>query len=113
MLREDFANATGADVRAAIRSKQWTRTTHGLARGFYQANLAILPEKYAFDFLRFCQRNPKPCPIIDVTDPGDPEAKFAAPGSDLRTDLSGYRLYRDGAWSAIFAISGAAIMWVS
>lgn len=98
MFRNEFSGATGAEVRHAIRTKRWTRTTHGLARGFYQANLAILPEKYAFDFLRFCQRNPKPCPIIDVTDPGDPEAKIAAPGSDLRSDLSGYRIYRDGAF---------------
>src|SRR5690606_9499702 len=64
--------------------------------GDVQANLAIVPEAYAFDFQRFCQRNPKPCPIIDVTDPGDPEAHIAAPGSDLRTDLSSYRIYRDG-----------------
>ncbi|MCC7276437.1 MAG: putative hydro-lyase [Alphaproteobacteria bacterium] len=96
MLRQDLANATGAAVRAAVREGRWTRTTHGVANGFVQANLAIVPERYAFDFLRFCQRNPKPCPIIDVTDPGDPEARIAAPGSDLRTDLPGYRVYRDG-----------------
>jgi uncharacterized protein YcsI (UPF0317 family) len=96
MRREDFAHASGADVRAAIRAGRWTRTTHGLAKGYVQANLAIVPERYAFDFLRFCQRNPKPCPLLDVTDPGNPEATIAAPGSDLRTDLSGYRIYRDG-----------------
>jgi uncharacterized protein YcsI (UPF0317 family) len=58
--------------------------------------MAIVPERHAFDFLRFCQRNPKPCPVIDVTDPGDPEARFAAPGSDVRVDLPGYRVFRDG-----------------
>ena len=58
--------------------------------------MAIVRERYAFDFLRFCQRNPKPCPVIDVTDPGDPEASSSAPGSDIRTDLPGYCIFRDG-----------------
>jgi uncharacterized protein YcsI (UPF0317 family) len=96
MLREQYARATGAELRQAVREGRWTRTTHGLARGFVQANLAIVPERYAFDFLRFCQRNPKPCPLLEVTDPGDPVACIVAPGSDLRTDLPGYRVYRDG-----------------
>ena len=96
LLRKDLANADGKAVRAEARSGQWRRATHGLARGYVQANMAIVPERYAFDFLRFCQRNPKPCPVIDVTDPGDPEARFAAPGSDLRVDLPGYRVFREG-----------------
>ena len=96
LLRKDLANADGKEVRAAARNGRWTRATHGLARGYVQANMAIVPERYAFDFLRFCQRNPKPCPVIDVTDPGDPEARFAAPGSDLRVDLPGYRVFREG-----------------
>lgn len=96
MLRSELANATGPEIRAAIRSKRWTRTTHGIGNGLVQANLAIVPEKYAFDLMRFCVRNPKPCPIIDVTEPGNPEASRVAVGSDLRTDLSGYRVYRDG-----------------
>lgn len=96
LLRKDLANSDGKAVRAAARSGQWRRATHGLARGYVQANMAIVPARYAFDFLRFCQRNPKPCPVIDVTDPGDPEARFAAPGSDLRVDLPGYRVFREG-----------------
>ena len=96
LLREDLANVSGRDVRAAARSGQWRRATHGLARGYVQANMAIVPKRYAFDFMLFCQRNPKPCPVIDVTDPGDPEARFAAPGSDVRVDLPGYRVFRDG-----------------
>jgi uncharacterized protein YcsI (UPF0317 family) len=96
LLREDLANVSGRDVRAAARSGQWRRATHGLARGYVQANMAIVPKRYAFDFMLFCQRNPKPCPVIDVTDPGDPEARFAAPGSDVRIDLPGYRVFRDG-----------------
>jgi uncharacterized protein YcsI (UPF0317 family) len=96
LLREDLAHRTGADVRAAARAERWNRATHGLARGYLQANLAIVRERYAFDFLRFCQRNPKPCPVIDVTDPGNPEPSHAAPGSDIRTDLPGYSIYREG-----------------
>jgi uncharacterized protein YcsI (UPF0317 family) len=96
LLREDLASASGRDVRAAARSGQWRRATHGLARGYVQANMAIVPKRYAFDFMLFCQRNPKPCPVIDVTDPGDPEARVAAPGSDVRVDLPGYRVFRDG-----------------
>jgi len=61
-----------------------------------QTNLVILPYSSAFDFLRFCQRNPKPCPLIEVTDPGDPEPKLTAKGADLRTDLPRYRVYRNG-----------------
>jgi uncharacterized protein YcsI (UPF0317 family) len=94
--RRDLAGASAAEVRQAIRDGRWTSFTHGLANGYVQANLAIVPERYAFDFMRFCHRNPKPCPLIDVTDPGDPEPKVAAAGADLRTDLSGYRVYRDG-----------------
>jgi len=96
LLREDLVNASGRDARAAARSGHWRRATHGLARGYVQANMAIVPKRYAFDFMLFCQRNPKPCPVIDVTDPGDPEARFAAPGSDVRVDLPGYRVFRDG-----------------
>lgn len=96
LVRADLECATGADVRAAARNGRWNRATHGLARGYLQANLAIVRERHAFDFLRFCQRNPKPCPVIDVTDPGDPEPACAAPGSDIRTDLPGYCIYRDG-----------------
>ena len=87
---------TGREIRSACRSGSLTGPTPGLAAGFVQANLVILPQDWAFDFLLFCQRNPKPCPLIDVTDAGDPEPKFAAPGADLRTDLPGYRVWHHG-----------------
>jgi uncharacterized protein YcsI (UPF0317 family) len=96
LRREDLGAGTAAEVRAAIRAGLWRGTAHDMARGYIQANLAILPEAQALDFLRFCLRNPKPCPLLDVTDTGDPEARQVAPGSDLRTDLSRYRIYRDG-----------------
>jgi uncharacterized protein YcsI (UPF0317 family) len=92
----DLTRATGAAVRAACRAGTLTGPTSGLALGYVQANLVIVPEEHAFDFLLFCQRNPKPCPLLDVTEPGDPEPKGVAPGADLRTDLPAYRVWRDG-----------------
>ena len=92
----DLRNATGADVRAASRRGSLTTPTPGLALSYVQANLVVLPRDWAFDFLLFCQRNPKPCPLLDVTEAGDPEPKAVAPGSDLRTDLPAYRVWKHG-----------------
>ncbi|MCX5735688.1 MAG: putative hydro-lyase [candidate division NC10 bacterium] len=85
------------EVRQQIREGKWRRPTAGLAPGFVQTNLAILPRDLAFDFLLFAQRNPKPCPVIEVTDVGSPEPKLSAPGADLRTDVPKYCIYRNGA----------------
>jgi uncharacterized protein YcsI (UPF0317 family) len=92
----DLSQASGADVRAACRRGTLQSPTPGLALGYVQANLVIVPKELAFDFLLFCQRNPKPCPLLDVTEPGDPEPRLVAPGADLRTDLPRYRVYRHG-----------------
>jgi uncharacterized protein YcsI (UPF0317 family) len=92
----DLTHAPGAAARAACRAGALTGPTPGLALGVVQANLVIVPKEYAFDFLLFCQRNPKPCPLLDVTEAGDPEPKSVAPGADLRTDLPAYRVWREG-----------------
>jgi len=84
------------EIRAEIRAGRWTGVTAGLARGYVQANLAVLPREEAYDFLLFCQRNRRPCPLIEVTDVGSPEPAGVAPGADLRTDLPRYRIYQDG-----------------
>ncbi|HLQ32502.1 MAG TPA: putative hydro-lyase [Chloroflexota bacterium] len=84
------------DIRARIRTGEWTRPTGGLAPGYVQTNMVILPKEQAFDFTVFCQRNPKPCPLLEVTDPGDPEPKMLAPRADLRTDVPRYRVWRNG-----------------
>ena len=85
-----------AEVRRLVRSGEWTGVTAGLAPGHVQANLVILPRDQAFDFLLFCQRNTKPCPLLEVLEPGRVEPTAMAPGADLRTDLPRYRIYRSG-----------------
>jgi uncharacterized protein YcsI (UPF0317 family) len=87
---------TPRDIRALVRAGKLVRPTCGMAPGFVQANLVILPRDEAFDFLIFCQRNPKPCPLLEVLDAGCTEPVGMAPGSDLRTDVGKYRVYRDG-----------------
>ena len=87
---------TPAEVRAAIRAGELDGPTAALAPGFAQANLVVLPEADAFDFLRFCIANPRPCPVLEVLEPGTVEPVQTAPGADLRTDLPRYRVYQRG-----------------
>src|SRR5690606_13020984 len=91
-----MADMNPEKIRQLIRRKKWVKPTSGLATGFVQANLAILPKEMAFEFLLFCQRNPKPCPLIDVTEPGSFIPALSAPNADIRTDLPKYRVYRNG-----------------
>ena len=83
-------------ARARIRSGDHVGPTSGLAPGFAQANLVVLPAEDALDFVRFCVRNPKPCPLLEVTDTGSPQPTSLAPDADLRTDLPLYRVFRAG-----------------
>lgn len=85
-----------ATVRSACREEQHTSQTAGMAPGYAQANLVVVPKELAYDFLVFCHRNPKPCPLLDVTDIGNPEPVQTAPDADLRTDLPRYRVFRHG-----------------
>jgi uncharacterized protein YcsI (UPF0317 family) len=87
---------SAADARAAARRGVWRGTTGGHCPAYQQANLVILLQEAAVEFAAFCTRNPTPCPLIEITPPGDPEPA-SAPGADLRTDLPGYRVYRHGA----------------
>ena len=84
------------EIRSLIRDSKFERPTAGVAPGYVQANLAILPKELAFDFLLFCQRNPKPCPLIEVLEPGQIEVSTTAPKSDIRTDIPLYRVYENG-----------------
>ena len=87
---------SGLAVRLASRSGELTDHTSGLAPGFVQGNLAILPEALAADFLRFCQRNPKPCPLIGVSEVCSPHVPELGADLDLRTDIPLYRVWKDG-----------------
>lgn len=87
---------TPHEVRQTIRSGEWTGQTAGLANGYVQTNLVILPRDEADDFRRFCELNPKPCPLLEMTAPGSPIPERLAPEADLRTDLPRYRVYEAG-----------------
>jgi len=87
---------TPKELRDLIRKGKWDKTTAGLAMGYAQANLVILPEKYAFDFLLFCQRNPKPCPLLEVLEPGEFMTRFLSLDADIRTDIPRYHIYQKG-----------------
>ncbi|MEM9578081.1 MAG: putative hydro-lyase [Pseudomonadota bacterium] len=84
------------DVRHAIRSGAYSSHTAGLGQGYLQANLAIIPERFALDFMRFCQRNPKPCPLTGVSDTGNPMMTTMGQDIDIRRDVPAYNIYRDG-----------------
>ena len=86
--------STPQSARAAFRAGHIAPTA-GMAPGFTQCNLIALPRDWAFDFLLFAQRNPRPCPVLDVTEPGSTTTQLA-PGADLRRDLPLYRIWRDG-----------------
>jgi len=87
---------TGTEIRSAVRQELWTGPTSGEASGYVQANLAILPADWAYDFLLFAQRNPKPCPVLEVGEAGDPRTRIIADGGDIRTDIPRYFIYEKG-----------------
>ncbi len=87
---------TGREARLAIRSGALGGQTAGLAPGYVQGNLAILPASLASDFLRFCQLNPKPCPLLAASTPGDFRLPTLAEDLDIRTDVPRYRVFRRG-----------------
>jgi uncharacterized protein YcsI (UPF0317 family) len=87
-------SAAPAEARERFRAGLKTPTA-AWAPGYAQANLVALPRDYALDFMLFAHRNPKPCPLLDVTDAGSPVTSLA-PGADLRTDLPAYRVWENG-----------------
>ena len=101
-LRRDDTPPPGSGLaaRLAIRAGEHRGPTAGLAPGFVQGNLAILPKLLAADFLRFCQLNPKSCPLIGMSAPGDPRVPVLGEDLDIRTDLPRYRVWRNGKLTA-------------
>ncbi len=92
----NLQTASPEEIRASIRQGALTRPTSGMAKGYVQANVVILPSKYAYDFLKFCFKNPKTCPLLDVSEVGSPSFSKYGKEADIRTDVGLYRLYKDG-----------------
>src|SRR5947208_5991855 len=92
----DRGAETGRRERLRIRSRDFAGPTAGLAPGNVQANLVILPQALAHDFLRFAQANPKPCPVLAVSEAGDPRLPGLGEDLDIRGDLPRYRVWRRG-----------------
>ena len=89
-------SASPVEARHLIRSGEFTAPTSGLCPGYAQANLIVLPKEQAYDFLLFAQRNPKPCPLLEVTEVGAREAAICATDCDIATDFPRYRIYEHG-----------------
>ena len=95
-VQGDFLTWSPLQLRHACRNREWMFGTAGMAPGFVQTNFVALPRALAFEFIGFCIRNPRPCPVLDVTQPGNYEPCATAPGADLRRDLPAYVIYRNG-----------------
>ena len=96
MTATDHTHMTGLEIRSLCRENRFDRPTAGLAQGYVQANLVVLRLSDATVFERFCRLNPSPCPLLEVTKPGQFEPTELAPGADVRTDLPRYRVLRRG-----------------
>lgn len=103
----DKAAMTAAQVREIARTEPMA-TTSGYAAGYMQANLLAVPKEYAFDFLLFAQRNPKSCPIVGVLEAGEFSSALL-PGGDIRTDIPGYRIFKDG--ELVESVNDATDYW--
>jgi len=84
------------EARLLFRAGKYDGYTSSFCAGYIQANLGILPAKYAFDFATYCQRNPKACPLLAIGDVGDPFLPMLGEDLDIRTDVPRYRVFREG-----------------
>lgn len=92
----DYSSMSPCEVRKLIKEQKIAGQTSGMCAGYAQANLCILPKDLAFDFLLFCTRNPRPCPILEVGDAGSRLIKTMADNADVATDFPKYRIWKDG-----------------
>ena len=99
----------GRTLRAEIRAGRFTGQTSGQAPGYVQANLVAVPREAAFEFLLFTQRNPKPCPLLEVVEAGCYAPARLAPEADLRSDVPRYRVFREGRLSE--EVTDAGELW--
>ncbi len=105
----DFDGMSAAEARARFRTNDYIGHTAGIAPGMLQGNVVILPAEYALDFARYCQRNPRPCPLIGVSDTGDPMMRTLGDGIDIRTDVPLYRVYENG--ELVDEVPDIATLW--
>jgi uncharacterized protein YcsI (UPF0317 family) len=91
-----WRDATPADFRREVRAGRFTGPTAGVCRGYVQTNVVILPAEAADEFAEFCRLNPRPCPLVARSEPGEPSFPTAAPDADIRTDVPRYRVFRQG-----------------
>lgn len=87
---------TPLEFRRLVRAAKWQGSTAALCGGYVQANLVIVPQGLAGSFMDFCRQNPKPCPLLEVTEPGQFDRLTLASETDLRTDIPKYLVYRYG-----------------
>ncbi|GEA91878.1 putative hydro-lyase [Leuconostoc mesenteroides] len=87
---------TPTEFRKKVRNNEFQKPTAGMCPGYAQTNLIVLPWEDAYDFLLFAQRNPKPIPILEVTEVGSRELQTLGNDIDVATDFPKYRIYRNG-----------------
>ena len=92
----DYTTMLPSEVRAKIRSGEMSGQTSGMCQGYAQANLVALPREIAYDFLLFAQRNPRACPLLEVSDTGSRQLHEIADNADIATDIPRYRIYEKG-----------------
>lgn len=92
----DYSSANPKEIRNLIRAQKITGQTSGMCAGYAQANLCILPKDLAFDFLLFCTRNPRPCPLLEVGNAGSRQIRDMAENADVATDFPKYRIWKNG-----------------
>jgi uncharacterized protein YcsI (UPF0317 family) len=97
LSEKTLTKMTPTEFRDLVRRGEWSTVNTSACRGHAHANLVIVPKSLAYEFFLFCHRNPKPCPVLDVTEPGEYHPHFLAPEADLRTDLPRYRVFENGA----------------
>lgn len=108
-MTTDMTTLSPVELRHLIRSGDFSGQTSGLCPGYTQANLAILPKDLAYDFLLFTQRNPRPCPVLEVSDTGSRKLHEFADDIDLANDFPKYRIYRNGKVDA--EVTSVADIW--
>lgn len=96
LKREELRKKHPKEIRALIRKGEFRDHTMKIAEGYTQANMAVVPKKYALEFMIFCQRNPRPCPVLEVTEPGISTLQFLSDNADLKTDIPQYRVFKNG-----------------